>query len=308
MGEAKGPPSPLRRLLEAGGYRLSEKPDGLLAVRHRDHRAVFVAGVARSPVDLEAEFPTDAIHKTIVYADEPGAAARAVASERGIELVGPSTLGSALGELLLPSSAGVAGSSSDSRSENTPLDPPPTIFPEGERTVLPRLARRDAESLAGVEGFHSTLRLVPFFVAPYRVRMSTPHGSRGPIADHLVAVNALSGRVDRWERGDRELAAELDEPHQRFEPAISEAQARSFAEAAIRRIHSVSVDHTEQHGGALVIETRRVPPAPEDVALGPMILVHVPYWYVESPEGRVVLDAVTGVRMPGENSEISPAP
>ncbi|MCI4329032.1 MAG: hypothetical protein L3J86_05555, partial [Thermoplasmata archaeon] len=57
-----------------------------------------------------------------------------------------------------------------------------------------------------------------------------------------------------------------------------------------------SVDHTEQHGGAIVIERRKVPPAVDDLRLGQSVLVHVPYWYAEGPDGRLVLDAVTGTR------------
>jgi hypothetical protein len=30
--------------------------------------------------------------------------------------------------------------------------------------------------------------------------------------------------------------------------------------------------------------------------MGPSVLVHVPYWYIEGADGRIVLDAVTGRR------------
>ena len=72
--------------------------------------------------------------------------------------------------------------------------------------------------------------------------------------------------------------------------AAAEARARE----AIRRHHTISVDHTEQHGGAMVIEKRRIPPGPDDLRLGPMATIFVPYWYVESRRGRHVIDATTG--------------
>lgn len=286
--------SVLRRLLEAAGYRLDDQPDVLSAVRARDRRAVLIVGTHRSPVELDAMFPTDAAHRTIVYPDEPGSVARGLASERGIELLDPSTLGSALGELLLPGPE--MRMPEETESPALPLVPPPLLFPEGERTVRPRLTRADAEALAGVEGFRSTLRLIPFFVAAYRVRVAAPHGGHRPATDHLVAVNALSGRTEFWEPGERELIADLDEPHQRLEPQLSEEHVRAIAVDSVRRRHVVSVDHTEQHGGALVIERRRVPPSPDDLALAPSVLVHVPYWYIEGADGRVVLDAVNGAR------------
>jgi hypothetical protein len=99
-----------------------------------------------------------------------------------------------------------------------------------------------------------------------------------------------------WDDGDRELVADLDEPHQRLTPQLGESQAVAIATDAVRRHHTVDVEHTEQHGGALVIETRRVLPSVDDLRLGPMSLLFVPFWYAEGSDGRVVLDAVTGRR------------
>lgn len=295
MAPAPTTTSALRRLLEAAGYRLEDRESLLRAVRSKDHRAVLVVPGLPSPAEVDGEFPPDVVHRTIVYPEEPGSVARGIASERGIEVLDPSTLGSALGELLLPGPEGPAPADQDV-SPATPLVPPPLLFPEGERTVRPRLEQADAEALAAVDGLRYTLRLIPFYVSAYRVRVATPHGGRSPPTDHLVAVNALSGRAEFWEPGERELVAEPSEPHQRLEPQLSVDQGRSIALEAVRRRHTASVDHTEQHGGALVIERRRVPPGSDDMALAPPVLVHVPFWYVEGSDGRVVLDAVTGAR------------
>jgi len=43
-----------------------------------------------------------------------------------------------------------------------------------------------------------------------------------------------------------------------------------------------------------VVESRRVPPAAEDVRLGPFSMIFVPFWYAETTVGRRVLDAVSG--------------
>jgi hypothetical protein len=283
----------LRRLFDAAGYRVDDRPAGLRAFRPRDRRAVLVVRGTPAPTDVEAEFPPDAIHRTVIYADDPGEAAKALGAEHGMEILGPTTLGSALGELLLPPPDAPVP---DDEGEAEPLEAPPQAIPDGERTVRPRLGRRDAEALAGLDGVRFTLRLIPFYVAPYRVRVPTAHGRPGPPSDHLVAVNALNGQVEIWEAGERELVGEIDEPHQRLDPTLTDSEARAVAEATIRRRHTVSVDHTEQHGGAIVIERRKVPPAVEDVRLGQSVLVHVPYWYAEGPDGRLVLDAVTGTR------------
>ena len=306
MAPAASTGSVLRRLLEAAGYRLEDRPKGLRAVRTRDHRAVFLVSGLPSPVEVEAEFPGDVVRRTLVYGEDPGEVARTIASERGIEVLEPSTLGSALGELLLPPTS-PEPDWADVSSAPAPLEPPATVFPEGERIIRPRLGQSEAEALAGVEGYRYSLRLVPFFVTPYRVRVPAAHGIAGPTSDHLIAVNALSGHAEVWEAGEREVTGTLDGPSQRLEPELSEEQSRAIADEAVRKRHTVSVDHTEQHGGALIIERRRVPPGPADIKLGPTVLLHVPYWYVEGPEGRIVLDAVTGARAvpeEGERSEI----
>ncbi len=294
--------SVLRRLFEAAGYRLEDRPTGLKAIRSRDHRAVLVVLGLPSPVEVEAEFPGDAIHRTLVYTEDPGTVARSIASERGIEVLGPATLGPALGELLLPPPP-VAGEI-EPDSDTAPLEPPATLFPEGERLVRPRLGQAEAEALAGIDQAHYALRLVPFYVTPYRVRVRGPHGGPGPTTDHLIAVNAISGRAEVWDPGDREIASELDVPTQKVDASLSEHDSRQIAEEAVRKRHTVSVDHSEQHGGALVIERRRVPPGPDDLKLGPTVLLFVPYWYVEGIQGRVVLDAVTGTRTLPDDPEI----
>ncbi len=225
----------------------------------------------------------------------PGAAPAPSPRSGGFELVEPSTLGSALAELLLPSPS-VVREESRGASEDTALFPPLAILPEGERIVRPRIGRAEAETLAGVDSPRYTLRLVPYFVAPYRVRPSSPDGSPGSILHRLVAVNGVSRRAEIWEDGERELVADIDEPHQRLVPQLGESQAVSIALDAVRHYHTVDVEHTEQHGGALVIETRRMLPSADDLKLGTMVLIYVPYWYAEGSEGRVVLDAVTGQR------------
>ncbi len=292
----------LRRLLGAAGYRLEDRPAGLKAVRVRDHRSVFLVSGLRSPTEFESEFPSDIVHRTLVYSEEPGEVARKIASERGIEVLDPNTLGSALGELLLPPPVPLAAPETE-ELDRAPLEPQPTVFPEGERIIQPRLGQAEAEALAGVEGCRYSLRLVPFFVTPYRVRVASAHGGTGGTSDHLIAVNALSGHAEVWEAGEREVTGAIEVASQRLEPELTEEQSRAIAEEAVRKRHTVSVDHTEQHGGALVIERRRVPPGPDDLRLGPPVLLHVPYWYVEGPDGRVVLDAVTGARaLPDESS------
>jgi hypothetical protein len=296
MARVVPPSSVLGRLLEAAGYRLDPRAEATLAVRAKDHRAVLIVGAARSPAEVDGWFPSDAVHRTIVYDDEPGAIARALASDRGIEVLEPSTLGPALAEMLLPTPA-AAGEGRDRQDDGSPLSPPFAILPEGERIVRPRISRAEAEALSGVDAPRYTLRLVPFYVAPYRVRPSSPHGAPGgAVLHHLVAVNAVTRRAEIWEDGERELVAGIDEPHQRLVPQLGESQAVGVATDAVRRHHTVDVEHTEQHGGALVIETRRVLPSTDDLRLGPMALLYVPYWYVEGAEGRVVLDAVTGRR------------
>jgi len=297
MPRVPPPSSALGRLFEAAGYRVEVRPDSTLAVRARDRRAVAIVSTARSPAEIEGWFPSDAVQRTIVYDDDPGEVARNLAADRGIEILDPTTLGPALGELLLPSP--MTAEPEGERGDSTPLEAPFAIAPASERTVRPRLGRAEAEVLAGVEAPRFTLRLVPFFVAAYRVRTASPHGQSGPVQHQLVAVNAVSRRAEVWEEGERELVTELAEPHQRLAPQLTDAQAVPIALEAIRRHHTVHVDHTEQHGGALVIETRRIPPSPEDVRLGPFALLFVPHWYAEGSEGRVVLDAVTGRRTSG---------
>jgi hypothetical protein len=289
----------LRRVLMAAGYHLEDRPLGLRAIRRADRRAVFVVASASSIEEIATEFPDECVRRTIVCAEEPGEPARAWAAEHGLEVLVPETLGSALGEMLL---LGPPVESAETPPPG-PVTMPPLAFPNQERTIRPRLTREDAERVAGVDGFRYTLRLVPYYVFAYRVRTAAPHGGAGPVSDHLAAVSAISGKVEYWENREPEFVAEIEEPHQRLEPSVMEEAARRAAEDSTRRRHTVSVDHSEQHGGALIIERRRVPPGPEDLQFSPPVLIHCPYWYVESADGRVVLDAVAGTKTPESEAD-----
>jgi hypothetical protein len=280
----------LPRLLRAAEYEVQMVEGSVHAYRPRDRRAVQIVRLSRLDTDLDRGFPPEALHRTLILDGEAGPALRDHAANKGIELIGPSALGPALGEILLVADI------PEPDPRGLPLEPPSLPFPAGERLVRPRIDRADAERIAGVEGFRCTLRLVPYYVAQYRARVPAPEGLGGMIIEHLVAVQALTGQVDIWISGQRDLVAELDVPHQRLEPTLDERRARRAAEIALRTRHTAQVDHTEQHDGALVIERRRVAPGPDDLVVGPFAVIHVPFWYVEGADGRVVVDAVTGVR------------
>jgi hypothetical protein len=294
------PSSALGRLLEAAGYRIESRGAAICAVRGRDRRAVVIVASTRSPAEVEGLFPSDAVQRTIVYDDDPGETARGLAADRGIEILDPSTLGSALGEILLPSPASTPSADpAEPAGSASALDAPFALTIPGERTVRPRIGREEAETIAGIDGPRYLLRLVPFYVAAYRVRAVAPYGGERSVQRRLIAVNAVTRRAEVWEEGERELVEHVDEPHQCLAPQLSDMQAAPIALDAIRQYHTVHVEHSEQHGGALVIETRRLPPSSDDVRLGPFVLLFVPHWYAEGREGRVVLDAVTGRRVVG---------
>ena len=284
-------PPILRRLLEAAGYQVDELRGAAVAVRAVDHRAIVLAPRTRSPAELEMLFPATAVHRTVVYDEEPGDLARTQAAERGIEVLDPSALGPGLGELLLPSALHPG---SEAVSVDDGLEAPfPPVGPGGA-IIRPRIGRSEAQQLAGIDGARYTLRLVPYYVAGYRVRTVAPDGGPGPVRRRLVAVNAMSHRAEIWDEGSRELTSEVDPRAERVPPQLSETRAVPIAIETIRREHTVRVDHTEQHAGALVVESRRVAPAVSAVRLGPFALVFAPFWYAETNGGRRVLDAVSG--------------
>ncbi|HTT17037.1 MAG TPA: hypothetical protein VMH49_06775 [Thermoplasmata archaeon] len=283
----------LRSVLQAAGYRLEDSGGVTVAVRESDHRAVLLASRSRPPADLVGRFPDGAVHRTIVYDQEPGDVARAQAAEHGVEVLEPSGLGPALGELLLPSVL-VPGTRGGEPIAGDPFDapfPPPL---RGPLAVRPRIDRREAQELAGLDGARYTLRLVPYYVAPYRVREVAPDGGPGPVHRRLVAVSATTRRGEVWEEGTREVVGELPAPSERLAPQLDLEAAHAIALETVRRAHTVRVDHTELHAGALVVEARRVAPPPGSVRLGELSLVFVPFWYAESTQGRRVLDAVSG--------------
>jgi hypothetical protein len=283
---------PLERILSAAGYEVQARPEGLLAVRGRDRRAVVVLRGLPSPVEIAPLFPADTVHRSAVYRDDPGPVARSLAADRGIEVIDRSTLGASLGEILLW--PGTQPADRGAESIRAPLEVPMAVFPAGEPIVRPRLGRREIEIMHGIDGARYRLRLVPFYLGAYRVRSPAAHGEPGPTSDHLVAVHAISQRAEIWEIGDRDWTPDLADPHDRLDPVLPVEAAEARAREAIRRHHTIAVDHTEQHGGAMVIEKRRIPPAPDNIRLGPLATIFVPYWYVESPRGRHVIDATTG--------------
>ena len=305
MPERRSPRPVLLRLLEAAGYHVDSRPGGLRAQRPVDHRVLLLVKGMRSPAELVGEFPPESVHRILVYSEDPGGTAREQAAGHGIEILDAASLGPALGEILLPPNE-IATAEGAAPAAEGPLAPPAVMFGEAERTVRPRLGRADIERIAEVEGFRFTLRLVPYYVFPSRVRLVSPSGGPRAVVDELAAVQAISGHVEIWMPDERELVAEVDEPHQRLEPLLPEERSKELARDSLRKHHTIRVDHTEQHGGAIVIERRRIAPEPEDLALAGPVLLHAPFWYVEGATGRVVIDAVTGHRQSLETGEASP--
>jgi hypothetical protein len=297
MAPEAGEASQLRRLLHAAGYRLTDTEHGLLAWRFEDRRAVLLVSSERDLATAARELPSDAAHRTILCVGELTEESRSTAAELGVELLRPDTLGPALGELLL---LPPGGAPLTPIHPSTPLEPPVAVLPTGQTIVRPRLTREDAERIAGGPSSRFTLRLLPYFVAPYRVRLPPSAGGSPSIREDLVAVNGLSGVSSVWGAGQRELVAEIPSPFQKLQAVLTEAAARAQAEEYLRHHYTVGVDRTEQHEGALVIERRRVAPPPEDLRIGPFALLQFPFWYVEGADGRVVIDAVTGNRIAGE--------
>ncbi len=281
----------LRRLFEAAEYTVQGRPEGLVATRGRDHRVVVILASVRTPHDVEDAFPPDAIHRAIVYPSEPGSVARSLAAERSIEVLDPTSFAAALDELLL---GGIEGAGPGAAESEPPLEPPTVVVPQGDRYVQPRIDREEAERIVRDPTLRTSLRYVPYFVAPYRVRTPAPHDGSRRTSEHLVAVHALRRRAEAWEANSFALGEPPDVPLARLDPAIDAAEALAIAIEWIRAHHTIRVDHTEQHGGTVVVETRRISPGPDDLRVGPAALIFLPVWYCEGPRGRVLLNAVTG--------------
>ncbi|MEM0128584.1 MAG: hypothetical protein QXG65_00230 [Thermoplasmata archaeon] len=278
----------LGRILEGADYQVADRPEGIVAWRPKDRRALILLREVRTPHDLEPAFPPEAVHRIAVYPSDPGPVARSLASERAIEILDPTTLGPALGELLL------GGDPPSPVGGELPLEPPLVVVPQGDRYVVPRLTRDDLDRIVPDRTLRRTLRAIPYFVAPYRVRIPAPHGGPGEVEEHLLAVHGLDSRVEAWEGAAYELSPNLPEGAERIPPVIGPADAGALALEWIRSRHTVRVDHTEQLGGTVVVETRRVSPGPDDVRLGAFALVHLPLWYCEGPRGRILVNAATG--------------
>ena len=281
----------LRRLFEAAEYTVQERPEGLVAARGRDHRVVVILASVRTPHDVEDAFPADAIHRAIVYPSEPGPVARSLAAERSIEILVPTTLGGALDELLL---GGLDGAGPGASESEPPLEPPTVVVPQGDRYVRPRIDREEAVRIIRDPALRASLRYVPYFVAPYRVRAPAPHDGTRRTSEHLLAVHTLRRRAEAWDASAFALGEPPDVPLARLDPEIDAGEALAIAIEWIREHHTIRVDHTEQHGGTVVVETRRISPRPDDIRVGPFALIFLPVWYCEGPRGRVLLNAVTG--------------
>ncbi len=287
-----GPPADfelrLPRLLEAAGYAVELRPFGCVAVRLADHRGVVVATTDRPVDELAAHLPRELVHRVVVYSDEPSERTRERGASIGVEVLGPSTVGPALGELLLaPSPAGPPAPD---------LEPEPLFAAPDERTILPRIDAADVAALVAIDAERYRLRFLPHYLFAYKVRSPLAHGEPGPVEARFIAVNAVWRAAEFWEPGERTLVADDAVAGERLAPRFGEAEARAIAWEEVRRRHSVSVDHTEQHAGAIVIETRRITPDATALRVGPATLVYAPFWYAESRHGRIVLDAVTGRR------------
>lgn len=319
MSFETGPSAFVQRLLASAGFSV-ERHQGLWrAVRESDGRAVLLLAGAELPAGFSQIFPGQCRSRWVLFGSTPSAEERDRLHMDGVSFIEPDTLSERIGEVLLPSSgaereepvpralppARLPSIREHDGRERLMTDPGP--FPEepsslpaelwpGERIVRPRLSEDDALRLAWsrLVPFRVTLVLIPYYLFEYTLRQEERRSNEAP---RLLAVQGIDGTTESWAMGDRELVGMLPTPHRRREPVLSSDEARDFALRAALEANISHVDHTEQRGGALIIERRRVAPQEDDVRLGPAVMLHVPFWVVDGADGRLVFDAVTGAAL-----------
>lgn len=305
----------LERLFREAGFEL----ETLHGHSWRAHREVDGREVVYGP---EAErrlhhprvsgAPADGAY--LVLAHDVPVHLRAEAARTGQPLLSPGEFIARLGSILevrsLPPSPQTAIDRALPLPAGFPAAPsalPPLLF-ERDRYLRPRLGTEDAEEFASsrLSAYRVRHLLVPFALFAYRLTPGTGAGAEGGNS-RLVAVPLVTGDPQFWAGHDREVLFELSPRWKRHPERRSLDEARSNAFAAVRARHGPVEDRSERRGGVLLIDRQVRSLNESDVEMGDGSPLWVPHFLLEGHNGRVILDAVTGIPSALELEDLDPA-
>ncbi len=308
------PPGWLRGLLQGAGFAFEALPDGSWkASRPKDGKTLLggpeaerrlLTGVPGSPLSGETLF--------LFLPRLPRFRERERANRVGLHLLAPETLLADLDRLLSlapppepPSTASVPPSPPGETFPESPTPFPPEVFSR-ERVVRPRVGWDDARRYAEdrLRGYRIRPVLVPFYLFAYRIR-ALPEGNVG--GPHLwAATPAIPGEVEFWSTHERELVPQIPGEWRRLPGTRAQEACRALALSAARAHHGRVVERAEWRGGLLLIDRRLGSLEPEEVEMGDGALVWAPHWLLDGLNGRIILDAGTGLPAsldPGEGPD-----
>ncbi|HSV42198.1 MAG TPA: hypothetical protein VLH13_02170 [Methanomassiliicoccales archaeon] len=168
------------------------------------------------------------------------------------------------------------------------------VLEVGERIVKPVLEPNDVQEIGSrtVGGFKFRLELVPHYLYRYACALFIDEVKLG-MQDGQVAINALTHKPTEWP-DSTEFVFNLEQSHQRLEPAIDPDESRTLALDEITRIHSSERDVVRDSGSVTVTERKKVSPKRDDIVLESMGIYYLPVWCVEGVKGVMILNASTG--------------
>ncbi len=297
------PPDWLKGLLQGAGFTFEGLPEGSWkASRPQDGKVLVGGPEAERRLVGGPEEPVPSRETLFLFLPRlPRQRERERASRAGLHLLAPETLLKDLDHLLSladppePSPAPLAPSPPPVEAfPEAPSPFPPEVFPR-ERVVRPRVGWDDARRYAEdrLRGYRIRPVLVPFFLFAYRIRTLPDRDPAGPY--FWAAAPAIPGDVEFWSPRERELVPQIPGEWRRLPGTREEGESRARALSAARERHGRVVERAEWRGGLLVIDRTLGALGMEEVEMGDGALVWVPHWLLDGLNGRIILDAGTGL-------------
>ncbi|PKK81637.1 MAG: hypothetical protein CVT47_01400 [Thermoplasmata archaeon HGW-Thermoplasmata-2] len=137
------------------------------------------------------------------------------------------------------------------------------------------------------------LKLVPYYLFDYSMDLLEEGSLDVKTFAGKLMVDATTKEINEVRSG-MEISDKFTEPHVKMSFGFSKYDAFAAVNELLVRAGTRTVEVQERKGSTIVTVKKQMRPKEESIKIGDMGIIYMPVWHVESANGLIEIDGVTG--------------